>query len=196
MLKKFLLFLFLLLCFLVTYVMASDRCQQYVQDVRKANAYYFGYDFPYWYALGQLRQESNCRGELTAFDGGMGIAQFMPATEVYIENKMKAPFNPYNPKEAIKANAFYMYSLHKQNWDGALWLTYCFYNSGAGTMTKEYKRVGITDYELMKSVCQRKILTLKSGQKLNLCDVGYDYPKKIYRYGNQYRIGTDKLKFW
>jgi hypothetical protein len=63
-------------------------------------------------------------------------------------------------------------------------------------MTKEYKRAGITDYDKMKDVCQRKVLTLKNGQKLNLCDVGYDYPNKIYKYGNQYRIGTDKMRFW
>lgn len=196
MVKRILLLLFLLFCLLITYVLAADRCIQYSQAVRVANAYYWGLDFPWHYAVGQLKQESNCRSEITAFDGGMGVAQFMPSTEAYIENRMKETFNPYNPREAIKANAFYMYSLHKQNWDGRLWLTYCFYNSGAGTMTKEYKRAGITNYDLMKSVCQRKILTLKSGQKLNLCDVGYDYPKRIYQYGNQYRISSDKMKFW
>jgi len=182
--------------FVVVYARALDRCKQYSQEVRVANAYYWGFDFPYWYAIGQLQQESNCRAEITAFDGGMGIAQFMPATEAYIENKMKVPFNPYNPKEAIKANAYYLRLLHKSNWDGSLWLSYCFYNSGQGTMTKEYKRAGITDYDKMKDVCQRKVLTLKNGQKLNLCDVGYDYPNKIYKYGNQYRIGTDKMRFW
>ena len=196
MLKKILFFVILLILIMAVNTTAIDRCQQYIQEVRKSNVYYFGYDFPYWYAVGQLKQESTCRGDLTAFDGGAGIAQFMPATETYIENKMKEKFNPYNVKEAIKANAYYMNSIHKQNWDGRLWLSYCFYNSGYGTMHKEYIRAGITNYDVMKSLCKRKVLTLKNGKKLDLCDVGYDYPVRIYKYGNQYRIGNDKIKFW
>lgn len=175
---------------------ASDRCQQYIPEVRKANFYYWGINFPYHYAVGQLKQESVCRADATAFDGGQGLAQFMPATEKYVESLMKENLNLYNTHDAIRAQAFYMKLLHKQNWVGRLWLTYMFYNSGVGTVKKEFQRAEIADWDLMRMECRRKILTLKNGQKLDLCDVGYDYPKKVYKYGKQYSIIQDTIKFW
>lgn len=181
---------------LVTPVQALDRCQDFVTDIRIQHWKYFGLNFPYWYGVGQARQESNCKPHVTAFDAGMGLTQFMPATWRGVE-KYLGHLDPYNPEHSIRAQAWYMYQLHKENWDGVLWLTYCFYNSGSGTMRKEYKRAGVTDYDAMKAVCKRRVLILKSGEKLDLCKVGYDYPKRVFQYGQRYKISDDNnWRFW
>ena len=195
-----------IVCFFIIYLIINfiagevlpasvDRCAQYAQIERTQHWRYFGLRFPYWYGLGQARQESNCRSNVTAFDAGMGLTQFMPATWRGMEKHL-GKLDPYNPEHSIKAQAWYMSQLQKENWDGALWLTYCFYNSGSGTMRSEHKRAGITDYNAMKAVCKRKVLILKSGEKLDLCRVGYDYPKQIFKYGQRYKIYPDEWRYW
>jgi len=180
----------------------ADRCQDYVTDIRIQHWKYFGTSYPYWYGVGQARQESACRANVTAFDAGMGLTQFMPRTWREVESDMGMKLDPYNPEHSIRAQAFYMRQLHKQNWDGALWLTYCFYNSGTGTMKREYLKTKCslchlqTFYAEMKTVCKRKVLTLKSGRLLDLCQVGYDYPKHVFNYGQRYKIGVDTWRYW
>jgi len=189
----------LILCTLliiVSEVIGSDRCQQYTSEVRKANFLYWGVNFPYWYAIGQLKQESGCRTDLTAFDGGMGIAQFMPSTERYVEGLMKENVNPFEAKSAIRAQAFYMHLLHKQNWANVLWLTYQAYNGGWVLLRKEYQRATISDWDLMRLECRRKVIALKSGKNLDMCDVNYDYSKKVFKYGQLYKVMNDGIKFW
>jgi len=178
--------LFFIMLFLSTQSFAFERCKQYIPEIRKWNSHYMGLDYPYHFAVGQAQQESNCRSDVTAFDAGQGIFQFMPATGRYVEGYL-GKLDMYNPSHAIKANAWYMRQLHKANPDGRLWITYMFYNSGMGTVKKEYQRVEQWCYEQMKKVCKRKVLVLKGGKLLDLCNVGYDYPIKIYNYGNKYK---------
>lgn len=192
--KKIVFFLCFFLC--CPYVLASDRCQSFVSEVRRSCFFYWGVNFPYHYAVAQLKQESGCRENIKAFDGGQGIAQFMPATEKYVESLMKEEINPMESKSAIKAQAFYMRHLHKQNWEGKLWLTYQAYNGGWTLLKKEYQRAEIADWDLMRLECKRKTIVLKCGDLLNFCDVNYDYSKKIYKYGQQYKIVEDGMKFW
>lgn len=175
---------------------AADRCYRFVQLERVYHWKYFGMDFPYWYGVGQIRQESNCRPDALAFDGGKGLSQFMPATLGEVQRKI-GTIDIWNPNDAIRAQAFYMSQLHKSNFgaEKPLWVTYMFYNSGPGTVKKEFHRAGILDYNTMKSVCKRKVLQLKSGP-LDLCDVGYDYPVKIHKYGKQYSLFPDKMRYW
>lgn len=174
----------------------SDRCQQYVQTVRVNHFRYFGINFPYHYGVGQLKQESSCRADITSFDAGKGIAQFMPKTKKYCEQYI-GEFNPMNPYQAIRAQAWYMSTIHKMNKCCGLWMTYTFYNSGQGTVLKEYKRAGYReDWHLMKAVCSRGRVYLKSGQVLDFCKVGYDYPIKVYRYGKEYQIVNDAQRYW
>jgi hypothetical protein len=181
-------------------VSALDRCISFKREVRTATNRYLGIDFPWWYNLGQLKQESGCREGLTAFDGGQGLAQFMPATEREIEQDLGEELNLYNPLSAIKSQAYYLSKLDKQNPTGQLCYTYMFYNSGAGTVKAEAIRSACYpchwSYAHMKKVCKRKVLTLKSGQRLSLCNVGYDYPLKVFTYGQQYKTTSDRRAFW
>ena len=188
----------IVLCLWILNAYSLDRCLEFKTDIRIQYTKYFGSGYPFHYAMGKIQQESNCRPNVTAFDGGKGVSQFMPATELYIEGLMnEGNLNMYNPEHAIKAQAFYMKQLHKQNKQGNLWIDEMFYNSGAGTTKKEATRAGSWDYEEMKSVCKRKVLKLKSGKLLDLCSVGYDYPVRIFKYGNLYREhGDGEWKYW
>ncbi len=173
-----------------------DRCQNYVTDIRIQHWKYFGVGFPYEYGVGQAKVESNCRADTIAFDKGMGLTQFMPATWKDVEKHI-GYLDPYNPENSIRAQAWYMYKLHKSNWDGRLFLTYMFYNSGIEIVKKEYLKVGITDYNRMKTICKRKVIILKNGKELNLCNVGYDYPVKIYNYAKQYgSMKNNRWRYW
>jgi len=175
---------------------SKDRCVQWVQPVRTEHTKYFGLQFPYWYGVGQLKTESACRTDITAFDAGQGIAQMMPKTSQWIQSLMGEALDPYNPKQAIRMQAFYMHRIHtKENWVEKLWVSYQIYNGGRGTLYAEYERAIAIDWDLMKAQCRRKKIQLKSGI-LDLCQVNYDYSKKIEKYGNQYRRGTDGMLYW
>jgi len=158
---------------------ALDRCEAHIKDVRVEHTRYFGIQFPYWYGIGQLKVESACRTNVTAFDVGQGIAQFMPKTSQYIQSLMGEALDPYNPRQAIRMQAFYMNRIHrKENWTDKLWVSYQIYNGGRGTLYKEYQRAGLTDWEMMKLSCQRKKIKMKCGV-MDLCTVNYDYSKKV-----------------
>jgi Transglycosylase SLT domain len=172
-----------------------QRCRSYIPEIRKWNSYYWGLDFPYWYAVGQAETESACRSSAVSFDGGEGLMQFMPDTERYCERYIGA-LNMLNPSHAIKANAWYMKQLHKENWDGALWLDMQAYNGGWSLLKKEQQRAGITNHDIMRIYCRRNIIRLRNGQLLDFCAVNYDYSTRVYLRGNQYRVSSDKMKFW
>jgi hypothetical protein len=183
--------------FITSPVYSLDRCRQYIQLVRIAHTIQFGLSYPYWYGVGQLEQESLCRANITAFDGGQGIAQFMPKTESWIEELMGEDLDMMNPKQAIRAQAFYMHRIHeKENWTGLLFADYQIYNGGRTNLYKEYLRAGKeVNWEKMKANCQRKKLTFKWGI-LDFCEVNYDYSVQVYRKGQQYKTGVDGLPFW
>lgn len=177
-------------------VSSADRCAMLVQDVRVEHIKQFGLAFPYWYGVGQLKQESACRTTVTAFDAGQGVAQFMPKTAQYVQSLMGEKLDPYNAKQAIRMQAFYMNRIHsKENWSDKLWVSYQIYNGGAGTLRKEYDRAGLLDWDLMRLYCQRKKIQFKWGV-LDLCTVNYEYSKQVEKYGNQYRRGSDGMRFW
>jgi len=185
-----------LTCWFIAIAHPADRCVSHVQDVRVQHIKYFGLMYPWHYGVGQLRQESNCRASVTAFDAGQGVAQFMPKTARYIQSLMGEALDPYNPKHAIRMQAFYMNRIHtRENWTDRLWVSYQIYNGGAGTLKAESRRAGATDWTLMRQACQRKKIQMKWGV-LDLCEVNYDYSKKIEKYGNQYRRGPDGMRFW
>jgi hypothetical protein len=175
---------------------ALDRCEAHIKDVRVEHTKYFGIQFPYWYGVGQLKQESACRTNVTAFDAGQGVAQFMPKTAQYISSLMGEALDPYNPRQAIRMQAYYMNRIHRlENWTPALWVSYQIYNGGKGTLYKEYQRAEILDWDLMKMCCQRKKIQMKWGV-LDLCEVHYDYSTKVERYGAAYRRGADGMRYW
>jgi hypothetical protein len=196
-LRFFIVFIILLIFCNISY--ALDRCNEYRSDVRNSFSLRFNTNFPWWYGLAQLEQESSCRGNVTAFDAGMGIAQFMPATWKFITKEMgRADLNAYNPADSIEVQAFYMERIQgHENWTDRLWITFQIYNGGRSILYNEYKRAGIVDWDLMKQQCQRKKIQMKWGI-LDLCDVNYKYSKRIYNKAENYRLGKDHYswRYW
>ena len=109
MLKRVILFLVLIILFICTYVLAVDRCSQYKQEARKQMMYYWGADFPYWYAIGVAKTESFCRADIESFDGGEGLFQFTKSTGINseIEKELIPNFDPHNAKQSIQAFAYF-----------------------------------------------------------------------------------------
>jgi soluble lytic murein transglycosylase-like protein len=72
--------------------------------VREAQAVY-GLNAPVAMFAGQIRQESSWRPDVTAWDNGRGLAQFMDGTAEQVVRSFPelGPADPYNPKWAIRA---------------------------------------------------------------------------------------------
>lgn len=181
------LILFIILLFIMP-VEGRDLCLDYVQETRVQHYKYFGVSYPYHFGVGQIKAESACRASARAFDGGMGLSQFMPLTWKEVETDLGVKLNPYNPEHSIKAQAYYMSKLHKSNPDKALWLTYQAYNGGWKLLKQEKERASKYDWFLMKEQCKRKVIPLKSGGFLDLCEVNYNYSIKIYNYAKVYKV--------
>lgn len=176
--------------------LSAERCYQYRLEVRREHARTLGLNYPWWYALGQLRQESQCRSDLTAFDGGMGLAQFMPATAAEVSRRAGIPLDPYRPADAIRLQAIFIADLHRQNPVNRLWATYQAYNGGWTLLKREAVRAGRWDHDVMREACHRKVLPLKGGKVLDFCTVNYSYSRQVAKYGDPYREGPDRMPFW
>lgn len=164
-----------------------QRCQSYVQDVRRAHWSQFGVDYPYQYGVGQLVQESGCRNVLS-YDGvgSQGLAQITWRWHKQTLQKRGIRSLDAIPDQ-LKAQAILM----RQMWvpKYGLWVTYQAYNGG-GLVLKEIKRAGSENWVKAKSNCKRgqSCFTYPSGKKecVSNCEINYDYSVKIYKYGGQY----------
>lgn len=147
---------------------------------------------PYHLFLAQMEQESNCREGATAFDGGMGLGQFMEATAQDIHSREKAlqelslKPNPYDPRWNIRAMILYDIRLYKGICEG-WYFAFRSYNGGQGNLNKEIRRAGSCEPADIEKHCARKKITLKSGFVLDFCKVNIEYPYLIFEKGEKYR---------
>lgn len=176
-------------------LVAQDRCAAYRLDVRREAERTLGLDYPWWYNLGQLRQESRCRADIAAFDGGQGLAQFMPATIAALSKRAGEKLDAYKPEHAIRLQAMFLADLDRGNPSGRLWPIFQAYNGGWTLLKREAMRAGGWDRAKMRATCQRRVLQLKSGP-LDLCEVNYTYPAHVAKFGEVYRAGQDARNFW
>lgn len=84
---------------------AADACLQYRAMVAREAQAVNGPDALVPLYLGQIRQESSCRAEVTAWDNGRGLAQFMDGTSRQVAGLFPeiGPPDPYNPRWAVRA---------------------------------------------------------------------------------------------
>jgi len=159
--------------------------------IREAR-YFMGMDAPAAEFMGQIETESRCDAGVTAFDGGMGLGQFMPETADWIQEREKAlreispQAMPYDPRWAIRGLILYDRWLYAnvacRDWHYA----FRAYNGGLGRINQEIRRAGSCDHEAVAAACDRKILRLKSGAVLDLCRVNCEYPEKIRKAARKY----------
>lgn len=191
-------FIVLLFVSMTLYAGSMQRCQSYVQEVRKAHFSQFGIDYPYQYGLGQLVQESGCRN-IISYDG-VGSEGLPQITYRLWQKSLKA--KGVESIKAIpnqlKAQAIIMKSVYQPKY--GLWVTYQVYNGG-GLVLKEIKRAGAEDWEKAKANCKRgqSCFTYPSGKKecVSNCEINYDYSTQVYKYGEKYAaIRSSKYRYW
>jgi soluble lytic murein transglycosylase-like protein len=113
--------------------------------IREAQAVY-GLTAPVPMFAGQIRQESAWRADVTAWDNGRGLAQFMDATATMVSRaypELGAP-DPYDPRWAIRALVRYdgwLYARVKggsicDRWAAAL----KSYNAGVGYVQRAQRQ--------------------------------------------------------
>jgi len=170
---------------------AENRCLKYWPQVIREARYHIGMDAPAHEFMGQIETESGCKEGATAFDGGMGLGQFMPATAGWIHGKEDALRDlsmkpmPYNPRWSIRALILYDRWLYR-NVDCQEWhYAYRAYNGGLETINNEIRTAGSCDHEKVEAACKRKVIIVKSG-RLDMCRVNITYPAKIRQAGQKY----------
>jgi hypothetical protein len=199
---------------------AKDRCAKYMKDVRKAGFFYLGLTFPWYYNMGCMKQESNCRADIVSFDGGIGLYQFTPSTGIVDEIKkdLGIPFDPFRPDHSAKAQAYYISKLIKSAKTPALTFRtvkiypkkytdtcglkladiYQRYNGGNWLYYEIHKSGYSCDKEEIRNFCGRSGAWVGNPKRwLSFCDVNYKYPGQIYTYGSVYRtFNSTEWRYW
>lgn len=174
-----------------------QRCQSYVQEVRKAHWAQFGVDYPYQYGIGQLEQESGCRN-IVSLDGvgSQGVAQITWRWHKKTLQKHGIKSLDAVPDQ-LKAQAILMKGFLAPKY--GLWVTYQRYNGGDYVL-KELNRAGSENWELAKGQCRRgqSCFTWKGQRSCRSnCDINYEYSVLVYKYGEKYAsIRSSKFRYW
>lgn len=142
----------LVLALLVAWMLsahAADRCDQYRRTLTREAQAVMGMDAPVPALAGQIRQESSCQADITAWDNGRGLAQFMDGTAAQVSRmypELGAP-NPYNPTWAIRALVRYddwLFQRVKGEDDCARWgAAFKGYNAGLGFVLRAQKQSSV-----------------------------------------------------
>ena len=169
----------------------SDKCLQYVSSVAYWHQNYFGLDFPYQYAVGQLKQESNCKF-VKSVDGygSVGAAQITPS----VWQKRLPTVDFWSIDGNMRGQAYINKESMNQAIAKKLWVMFQVYNGG-GTVNKEIKRAGVADWAKAKAQCRRGVTHYKSGDRSN-CDINYEYSQNVFKYGGKYAVNTQSSHFF
>lgn len=174
---------------------AIDRCLKYRSLVAREARYRLGLGAPSHFFLGQIEHESRCNSTVKAFDGGMGLGQFMPETAEWLHKREKdlrsisARPVPYDPRWSIRALIIYDAWLFKNSDCHDWYYAFRAYNGGLGNLNREIRAAGSCEREAVEKACRRKILRLKQGC-LDLCRVNIDYPQRIFTLAAKYEGTT------
>ena len=150
-------------------------------------------DAPYWNFAGQGEQESHCQEGITAFDGGQGWGQFMPATAKEMQereadlHKLGAEPMPYDPHWSIRALILYDRYLYGQSDCTGWYFAFRAYNGGSSGINREIAAAGSCVEVAVEKQCRRRVLRLKNGALLDLCKVNIEYPHLIFQRAEHYK---------
>ena len=191
-----LLFFSLLLLWHLSLAKPLETCIRIADKTKRATAMYFASDFPYWYNIGVAHNETKCR--FIVSKDGHGSVGYFQLTPKFLDPILRPYFPRYteNHLDHFYAFAYYLRSLYKQ----PLWIMYQRYNGGDFVL-RECRRANSMRWEDCKAQCRRKNVCvwfdgLTCKQYRNACDINYSYSKHVYQYGQYYRTGEDRLKFW
>jgi soluble lytic murein transglycosylase-like protein len=168
---------------------------QYQRTMTQSAYRFFGPGAPVATLAGQIHQESRWEANVTARDGGMGLAQFMPKTAEGIARQYPQdcyPVNAYDPRWAFMCRDRFMTDmLRSVKPMTAGGLTVCShwafafraYNGGGGWLDRDRRLAAanganpdrylqVAAYNAGRNPLNHKINTL--------------YPTQIYTYGKRY----------
>jgi len=134
--------------------------------------------------MGQLEQESRCVVDIRAYDGGMGLAQFMPKTAEWLheqEPELQKLFEkpaPYDPLWSIRAMILYDRWLYPRTSCTGWYFAFRAYNGGIGNINREISQAGCCKKATVESYCNR------AGK---FCEWNIEYPYKIFQKAEKYR---------
>lgn len=193
---------FILLSLFVTLSLPSNRCDNYVRDVRKAHFQVFGVGFPYWYGVAQLQKESGCRNVISNDGiGSQGLAQITYRWwKKFLSSKGIDEI--VSVRNQTLAQAYIMKNAKQQAFSSHLWVAYQIYNGGSlvnKEITRARKDLGIREvpHNIARKYCKRKDIKFNNGQVINACDINYNYSLKIYKYADRWRLWNDgDYTFW
>lgn len=182
-------------------VFGSTRCRNYIQQEKLAHYEVFGIDYPYWFGVGQIQQESGCRNILSK--DGIG-SEGLPQITLRVWKKYLTKYAIYSIgsiRNQIKAQALIMKDCKKQAFSSHLWVAYQLYNGGSlvnKEITRARKAYDIREVPWCLAIefCKRKNIIFNNGQIVNACKINYDYSKKVYKYGIIYKTIDSSYKFW
>lgn len=173
-----------------------ERCKKYLPRVVREARAHIDMDAPAHYFMGQIEQESRCNEGATAFDGGMGLGQFMPETARWIHQREKAlqefEFNPYDPAWNIRAMILYDRYCYQEAACKGWYYAFRAYNGGLSKLNKEITEAKSCLPEVVERFCKRKILKLDSGI-LDLCRVNIEYPYSVFMRAKKYEKYINKM---
>jgi hypothetical protein len=181
--------------------LAWDNCLNLETSVKEATERLLSNKFPYWYNLALAKKETNCRW-LQSLDGHGSIGYFQ-LTPKFLDPILRPLYPDYDKpysKDHFYAFTYYVKSLHSSNPSGKLFLTYQRYNGGDWVI-KECRRAGAYDWNKCKQACRRGMVCVwkvkgECRQYRSACDINYEYPLLIYKYGQKYKKGIDLVQFW
>ena len=179
----------------------KDRCLQYKPYLKYYSQQVFKKDFPYWYLLGQDKQESNCRF-IISYDG---IGSESPAQITWrVWKRYLKPYGVYNLRtnsNFTKAQVLIMKNCKKQAYSSHLWVSEQIYNGGSlvnKEITRARKALGIREvsHNQARRFCKRRIIHFKNGQSISACKINYDYSEKVFKYGQKYKEYNTTYRYW
>ena len=181
----------------------KDKCLQYEPYLKYYSQQVFKKDFPYWFLVGQDKQESGCRF-IISYDG---VGSESPAQITWrVWRRYLKPYGIYNLRtnsNFTKAQVLIMKNCKKQAYSSHLWVSVQIYNGGS-LVNKEIERarkvLGIREvsHNQARRFCRRRIIHFRNGQSISACSINYNYSEKVFKYGKEYKEKgfNTSYKFW
>jgi len=172
-----------------------------IDNIKSSHQSIISKDYPYWYSVGQAKQESNCKWVISK--DGWGSVGYFQLTPKMIDSILRPLFPKYKEisYDHFLATAYYMKLLQNRNPSKKLFVTYQMYNGGDWVI-KECEKAGSWNWLDCYDNCYRKnVCVWKANgvckQYKSACDINYEYSKNIYKYGIKYKTGVnDGYKYW
>jgi hypothetical protein len=208
--------LLMLMLFNITYALEkykNDECLKYKPVIVNIFVKQYGLDYPWWFNLGQLKTESNCKWYMFSYDG---LGSIGPAQIVEKFHNAKFKQHGLTNWKVLPSEYFYAYyilmqeSLNSTNqlcYTGPtiqkkMWAWFQVYNTGPkGVVNSAITRARICDHTVAKQNCNGKnmcVYKTSNGckQYRNSCDINFDYSGVIYKNGQKYKPQGNIISTW